>query len=194
MALSSVLNCWVVVLVTVSANRAKLKASLNDIAWKGSSVTVPKRAVFYRRWALYFAPSSKACSGLVEWLRALAQSWYPQSCPMRQSDVSNPDSALMWQNSVFWFVTVSCKTFSRQWIRSESQFWFLESAFRLMSWCVPIFRVEGLYRGGVLQKDELPVWYEVCKAFPPKVEPELARPLPNTKVRNLLYAEDYIRR
>ncbi|XP_067930413.1 small ribosomal subunit protein mS23-like [Watersipora subatra] len=54
-------------------------------------------------------------------------------------------------------------------------------------------RVQGLYKGGVLTSEELPIWYNVWKTFPPKLEPELSRPVPEAAVKSLVYVEDHIR-
>lgn len=38
-----------------------------------------------------------------------------------------------------------------------------------------------------------PLWYDVYKAFPPKVDPVYYRPVPKVSVRNILYDEDNYR-
>ncbi|CAH8575348.1 unnamed protein product [Dicrocoelium dendriticum] len=51
-------------------------------------------------------------------------------------------------------------------------------------------RVESLLNKGAMSPDERPLWYDVYKAFPPKVEPVYNRPLPSGPVREILYHED----
>ncbi|CDI97698.1 Ribosomal protein S23 mitochondrial [Echinococcus multilocularis] len=52
-------------------------------------------------------------------------------------------------------------------------------------------RVTGLMENGAMEPKERPLWYDVYKAFPPKVEPTLERSLPtDLRVREILYAED----
>ncbi len=56
---------------------------------------------------------------------------------------------------------------------------------------INIFRVEGLLKNGAMAPNSRPVWFDVYKAFPPKIEPNFERPLPtNLNVREILYAED----
>ncbi|TGZ63896.1 hypothetical protein CRM22_006645 [Opisthorchis felineus] len=51
-------------------------------------------------------------------------------------------------------------------------------------------RVDGLLRNGAIPYEERPLWYDVYKAFPPRVEPMFNRPLPTNEVRQILYHED----
>ncbi|TPP60723.1 hypothetical protein FGIG_00803 [Fasciola gigantica] len=45
-------------------------------------------------------------------------------------------------------------------------------------------------QNGVIPYEQRPVWYDVYKAFPPKVEPVHSRPLPEKVIRPILYPED----
>ncbi|CAK9834325.1 Probable 28S ribosomal protein S23, mitochondrial [Anthophora retusa] len=54
-------------------------------------------------------------------------------------------------------------------------------------------RVTALLKGNALQKENLPLWYEVYKTFPPKYEPSFDRPLPQKNIKNIFYEEDYLR-
>lgn len=49
----------------------------------------------------------------------------------------------------------------------------------------------GLIKSGA--RKERPVWYEVYEAFPPLAEPNMFRPVPQQKIRKILYKEDVIR-
>ncbi|KAL5965016.1 Zinc phosphodiesterase ELAC protein 1 [Taenia solium] len=52
-------------------------------------------------------------------------------------------------------------------------------------------RVTGLMGNGAMEPKERPLWYDVYKAFPPRVEPSLERSLPaNLRIQEILYAED----
>ncbi|VDO04774.1 unnamed protein product [Rodentolepis nana] len=52
-------------------------------------------------------------------------------------------------------------------------------------------RVNGLLKNGALSANEKPLWFDVYKAFPPKIEPTFERPLPtDLQVREILYPED----
>ncbi|VUZ48917.1 unnamed protein product [Hymenolepis diminuta] len=52
-------------------------------------------------------------------------------------------------------------------------------------------RVNGLLKNGALSSKEKPLWFDVYRAFPPKVEPTFGRPLPtDLQVREILYPED----
>ena len=52
-------------------------------------------------------------------------------------------------------------------------------------------RVTGLIEKGAMSEKEKPLWYDIYKAFPPRVEPTFERPLPsNLEVREILYPED----
>ncbi|CAK9796759.1 Probable 28S ribosomal protein S23, mitochondrial [Anthophora quadrimaculata] len=54
-------------------------------------------------------------------------------------------------------------------------------------------RVTALVKGGALQKENLPVWYNVYKTFPPKYEPSFDRPLSKKHIQQIFYTEDYLR-
>lgn len=54
-------------------------------------------------------------------------------------------------------------------------------------------RTTSLLRGGAMKKEDTPLWYVIYEAFPPKVEPCYARPVPTTPIRPILYKEDLIR-
>ncbi|KAF7249212.1 hypothetical protein EG68_08319 [Paragonimus skrjabini miyazakii] len=53
-----------------------------------------------------------------------------------------------------------------------------------------IRRIDGMLKNGALAHENRPVWYDVYKAFPPRVEPEYSRPVPASSVRDILYLED----
>ena len=54
--------------------------------------------------------------------------------------------------------------------------------------------MKGLLSHGAMKPDDRPLWFDVYKAFPPKVEPKFARPKPEVKtIRQILYKEDIIR-
>jgi len=44
-----------------------------------------------------------------------------------------------------------------------------------------------------MRPEDKPIWYDVYKAFPPRLEPTFARPAPNIKIRPIFYEEDRIR-
>lgn len=51
--------------------------------------------------------------------------------------------------------------------------------------------VDGLVKNGAIEPAARPLWFDIYKAFPPKIEPSFERPLPtNLQVREILYAED----
>ncbi|VDP99629.1 unnamed protein product [Trichobilharzia regenti] len=43
---------------------------------------------------------------------------------------------------------------------------------------------------GALAHEDRPLWYDVYKAFPPRVDPTYDRQCPTNAVRNILYPED----
>ena len=51
----------------------------------------------------------------------------------------------------------------------------------------------GLLRTGGIAKQNKPVWFDVWKAFPPKVDPVLDRPEDPTPLKQIFYPEDRIR-
>ncbi|VDL97551.1 unnamed protein product [Schistocephalus solidus] len=42
-----------------------------------------------------------------------------------------------------------------------------------------------------IENSDRPLWFDVYRAFPPNVEPNYERPLPDQNVRNLIYPEDF---
>ncbi|CAG2112299.1 unnamed protein product, partial [Medioppia subpectinata] len=54
-------------------------------------------------------------------------------------------------------------------------------------------RVEGLLKSGAIGSESKPIWLDVYKQFPPHVEPKLNRPLPDHRIPDIVYAEDFIR-
>ncbi|XP_068124567.1 small ribosomal subunit protein mS23 [Hyperolius riggenbachi] len=59
-------------------------------------------------------------------------------------------------------------------------------------------RTRDLIRAGVIKQNEIPIWYDVYAAFPPKREPTYVspprrRPKPVENVPEILYQEDVIR-
>lgn len=56
-----------------------------------------------------------------------------------------------------------------------------------------VSRTTGLIKSGVLPRSEIPLWYPVYKAFPPKYEPEFKRPPLDIDVKEIYYPEDKIR-
>lgn len=43
---------------------------------------------------------------------------------------------------------------------------------------------------GALDYEDRPLWYDVYKAFPPRIDPSYDRPCPTTTVQNIIYPED----
>ncbi|KAJ8948802.1 hypothetical protein NQ314_008350 [Rhamnusium bicolor] len=54
-------------------------------------------------------------------------------------------------------------------------------------------RATGLLRSGALKCEDCPLWYNIYEGFPPYVEPRFDRPVPNIKLKPILYEEDKIR-
>ncbi|KAK1125265.1 hypothetical protein K0M31_005639 [Melipona bicolor] len=54
-------------------------------------------------------------------------------------------------------------------------------------------RMTALVRADVIHPNNLPLWYEVYKTFPPKYEPKYNRKPPTTEIQNIFYQEDLIR-
>ncbi|XP_046351502.2 28S ribosomal protein S23, mitochondrial-like [Haliotis rufescens] len=54
-------------------------------------------------------------------------------------------------------------------------------------------RLQGLLKSGALSEVDCPVWKSVYEAFPPQKEPMHERPVPEQKVRPILYPEDFVR-
>ena len=53
--------------------------------------------------------------------------------------------------------------------------------------------MKGFLQSGALRDADKPIWYDVWRAFPPKVPPNLSRPLPKVTVKEIFYPEDYVR-
>lgn len=51
-------------------------------------------------------------------------------------------------------------------------------------------RTTGLIKSGVTPPSDIPIWYSVYQAFPPKYEPRFKRPPLNVEVKELYYPED----
>lgn len=54
-------------------------------------------------------------------------------------------------------------------------------------------RVTALWQTKAIATENLPLWYDVYKTFPPKYEPRFDRPAPETPLKNIFYEEDLIR-
>lgn len=54
-------------------------------------------------------------------------------------------------------------------------------------------RTTGLIKSGALPAEEIPRWYSVFKAFPPKYEPRFNRPPLDVVVKEIYYPEDKLR-
>ncbi|XP_071878341.1 mitochondrial ribosomal protein S23 [Bombus fervidus] len=54
-------------------------------------------------------------------------------------------------------------------------------------------RITSLLRSDVLHPDNLPIWYEVYKAHPPKYEPAFSRKPSTMNIQKIFYEEDVIR-
>jgi len=54
-------------------------------------------------------------------------------------------------------------------------------------------RVSGLLKSGAIKADQIPLWYPVYEAFPPKYEPRFDRVVEEKPVRKVLYQEDVVR-
>ncbi|KAL6256409.1 hypothetical protein P5V15_012522 [Pogonomyrmex californicus] len=54
-------------------------------------------------------------------------------------------------------------------------------------------RVASLLKGKAMKVEDVPLWFEVYEAFPPKYEPRFDRQLPKKRVRPIFYQEDVIR-
>ena len=55
------------------------------------------------------------------------------------------------------------------------------------------FRFTGLIDSGAVVYELRPLWYDVYKRFPPKVEPLAIRPEPKVSVKPIFYQEDILR-
>ncbi|KAG6803884.1 28S ribosomal protein S23, mitochondrial [Apis mellifera caucasica] len=54
-------------------------------------------------------------------------------------------------------------------------------------------RITALARTDVIHPNNLPLWYDIYKNFPPKDEPIFARKPSQKKIQDIFYAEDIIR-
>ncbi|XP_015435533.1 PREDICTED: probable 28S ribosomal protein S23, mitochondrial [Dufourea novaeangliae] len=54
-------------------------------------------------------------------------------------------------------------------------------------------RLSSIILGGGMQEHNIPIWYNVYKAFPPKYEPRFNRPASQKPLRNIFYDEDVVR-
>ncbi|XP_043787584.1 probable 28S ribosomal protein S23, mitochondrial [Apis laboriosa] len=54
-------------------------------------------------------------------------------------------------------------------------------------------RITALVRSEALHPNNLPLWYNIYKSFPPKDEPLFARKPSQKKIQDIFYAEDIIR-
>ncbi|XP_076244169.1 mitochondrial ribosomal protein S23 [Calliopsis andreniformis] len=54
-------------------------------------------------------------------------------------------------------------------------------------------RVRALIQGGSMKENNIPIWYTIYEAFPPKYEPRYDRPPSDKPLRKIFYEEDYIR-
>ncbi|XP_017755520.1 PREDICTED: 28S ribosomal protein S23, mitochondrial [Eufriesea mexicana] len=54
-------------------------------------------------------------------------------------------------------------------------------------------RVTSLIRANALALQNVPIWYDVYKAFPPKYEPRFNRIVSNKEIQDIFYDEDCIR-
>ncbi|XP_060811407.1 small ribosomal subunit protein mS23 [Bombus pascuorum] len=54
-------------------------------------------------------------------------------------------------------------------------------------------RITSLLRSDVLHPNNLPIWYEVYKAYPPKYEPIFSRKPSTMNIQKIFYEEDVIR-
>ena len=51
-------------------------------------------------------------------------------------------------------------------------------------------RITSLIQGGSMKEQNLPLWYEIYKAFPPKYEPRYDRPASDKPIKDIFYEED----
>ncbi|XP_076344545.1 mitochondrial ribosomal protein S23 [Tachypleus tridentatus] len=54
-------------------------------------------------------------------------------------------------------------------------------------------RVTGLIRSGTMKEEDVPMWYNIYKHFPPKYEPYFSRKPKPREIVQILYSEDVIR-
>ena len=51
-------------------------------------------------------------------------------------------------------------------------------------------RITSLIKGGSMKEQNVPLWYEIYKAFPPKYEPRYDRPASDKPIKDIFYEED----
>ena len=54
-------------------------------------------------------------------------------------------------------------------------------------------RITGLYKSGAIKSEQVPLWYNIYEAFPPKYEPRWDRVAEEKQVVKILYPEDKVR-
>ncbi|XP_034937484.1 28S ribosomal protein S23, mitochondrial [Chelonus insularis] len=54
-------------------------------------------------------------------------------------------------------------------------------------------RVTSLLEGKAWTSEHIPIWYNIYKAFPPKLEPKYDRVAPKIEIKDIFYKEDIIR-
>jgi len=54
-------------------------------------------------------------------------------------------------------------------------------------------RVTGLYKSGAIKQEQLPLWYPIYEAFPPKYEPRWDRQSEVKPLVKIIYTEDVVR-
>ena len=54
-------------------------------------------------------------------------------------------------------------------------------------------RITGLYKSGAIKSEQVPLWYNIYEAFPPKYEPRFDRIAEEKQIVKILYPEDKVR-
>ena len=54
-------------------------------------------------------------------------------------------------------------------------------------------RLEGLLKSGTIKKNDVPLWFQVYRRFPPQRPPDSERPLIQKPLKTILYPEDDLR-
>jgi len=54
-------------------------------------------------------------------------------------------------------------------------------------------KIRGLLSSGAIKSDQVPLWYDVYEAFPPKYEPRWDRVPSSKPINKILYQEDIVR-
>lgn len=54
-------------------------------------------------------------------------------------------------------------------------------------------RTTALLKKGAIKPEDKPLWYDIYKAFPPKIEPTYSQPVSDIKIRPIFYKEDELR-